>query len=55
MHRRWLRTALIVFAAGIVIRALVERRPDKLHLIGIIAGIGVAVLFLGWLFAARKR
>ena len=54
-RRGWLKIASIVVAVAVVGRGLAERQPERLHLIAMIAMIGLAVVGAGWLFANRRR
>jgi len=56
MHSRkvWLKWAVIAFSAAIVTKASIERHPDRLFMLGMIAAIGAAVVTTGWLFANRR-
>lgn len=51
----WLRRGLILFSAAVVVRGLVERRPDKLIIIAALAALFIAVIGVGWLFAVRRE
>lgn len=50
----WIRKGLIVFSAAIVMRAVADRRPEQLEMLGVLAVIFAAVVLIGWAFA-RKR
>ena len=51
----WLRRSLLLFSAAIIVRGLVERRPDKLAVIAAMAALFIAVVGVGWLFALRRE
>jgi len=44
----WLRRSLLLFSAAIIVRGLVERRPDKLAVIAAMAALFIAVVGVGW-------
>ncbi len=54
LTRTWARRGLVLFAVAVVLKTLVERRPDKLPIIILIGGIAVAAVGMGWLFAVRR-
>lgn len=43
-----------MFSAVIVLRAVADRRPEKLEMLAVLAAIFAAVVLIGWAFA-RKR
>lgn len=51
----WIRRGLILFSAAIVLRAIVEHRPEKLPMLALTTGIFVAVVVIGWLYSARRE
>lgn len=51
----WLKRGLALFSAAVIGRALVEQRPDKLAMIAATAVLFIAVVGVGWLFAARRE
>lgn len=55
MRQGWIKAIVLIFAGAMIIRALADRRPDKLYLMAVIAAIGVCAVAIGWLFAVRKR
>jgi hypothetical protein len=53
-RRNWIRQALTLIAVAVVLKALAERRPEKLQIIVMVGGIGLAVFVAGWLFAVKR-
>lgn len=51
----WIRRGLVLFSAAIVLRAIAERRPDRLPVLALTAGIFVAVVMIGWLYSAKRE
>lgn len=54
VRSNWFRKGLILFSAVIVLRAVADRRPEKLEMLAVLAAIFAAVFLIGWAFA-RKR
>ncbi|MEQ6334670.1 hypothetical protein [Sphingobium sp. MK2] len=51
----WIRRGLVLFSAAIVLRAIVERRPEKLPMLALTAGIFVVVVVVGWLYSMLRE
>ncbi len=51
----WLRRGLILFSAAVVLRGVIEHRPHRLAAIMAIAGIFIAAIAIGWMFATRRE
>lgn len=51
----WIRRGLVLFSAAIVLRAIAERRPEKLPMLALTAGIFVAVIAVGWLYSMKRE
>lgn len=51
----WIRRGLVLFSAAIVLRAVAERRPEKLPMLALTAGIFVVVIVVGWLYSTKRE
>lgn len=51
----WIRRGLVLFSAAVVLRAIAERRPEKLPMLALTAAIFVTVVVVGWLYSTRRE
>lgn len=54
-RKPWLKWAGLAFSVAIVVKALLEHRPHRLVMIGMMTAIFVAVVAMGWMFANKGR